>query len=48
MARPSRVYLKDISSKPKALKNQEIFKGKLRDQLPPFFAPRTILMRGNL
>ena len=28
------------SSKPKALKNQEIFKGKLRDRLPPFFAPR--------
>ena len=40
MAAPSRVYLKDISSKPKALKNQEISKGKLRDQLPPFFAPR--------
>ena len=38
MARRSRVCLKDISSKPETLKNQEIFKGKLRDQLPLFCA----------
>lgn len=37
-AAPSRACLKDTSSKPKALKNQEIFKGKLRDRLPLFCA----------
>ena len=39
MARPSRVYLKDISSKPKALKNQEIFKGEAERSAPPFLRP---------
>ena len=35
-AAPSRACWRDTSSKPKALKNQEIFKGKLRNQLPLF------------
>ena len=35
-ARLSRACWSATSSKPKALKNQEIFKGKLRDRLPPF------------